>query len=61
MELFQVVNRKNFEVLKGFNNKMEAKKFRDTLIPPEQLEEKGKVPMDFVVSYGKDHDKYKGH
>jgi hypothetical protein len=64
MELFRVVNRKTLEVLKKCNNKMEAKTFRDSLISPEDLikfkKSNGKMPMDFVVSLGKDHRNFKG-
>jgi U3 small nucleolar ribonucleoprotein component len=58
MELFTVKNRKSLEVLKGFPNKMDAKKFRDSLIDPKQKEEQSKTGnFDFIVSKGVDHVK----
>jgi hypothetical protein len=58
MELFQVVNRNTLEVVKKFNNKMEAKKHRDSLLTPEDWEQRLKAPdaaPPFIISKGKDH------
>jgi hypothetical protein len=53
MELFRVVDIKSLEVLKGFNNKMEAKSFRDSLTMV------GGIGYH-CVSLGKDHARFKG-
>jgi hypothetical protein len=54
MELFVVKNRSSLEVLKGFNNKMEAKSFRKANNPKD---EDGNEVMKYVVSSGRDHNK----
>lgn len=58
MELFKVVKKSSLEVLKGFNNKMEAKKHRNDLqgVPLPEVP----AGFDFIVSKGKDHPMYKG-
>ena len=60
MELFVVKNRKSLEVLRGFNNKMEAKVLRKATNPKDDA---GKEIMDFVISVGRHHDRAKtrGH
>ena len=56
MELFVVKNVKSLEVLKGFNNKMEAKSFRKEKNPKDG---DGREIMEHIVSRGKDHDRFK--
>jgi hypothetical protein len=59
MELFCVQNRANRKILKGgFNNKKEAKGFRNSLLSPEELkdhQENPDKPMPYIVTLGKDH------
>jgi hypothetical protein len=54
MELFVVKNVKSLEVLKGFNNKMDAKTFRKEKNPKA---EDGSEIMEHTVSPGRDHDR----
>lgn len=58
MELFTVKNRISLEILKGFNNKMDAKKFRDELNSSSSSNNGDKAsPGDYIVSPGRDHRK----
>ena len=66
MELFLVRSRKSLEVLKKFNNKMDAKKHRNELVGEKALAEfkaslltKEPIELDYIVSPGRDHDKAK--
>lgn len=52
MELFVVKDRKSLEVLKGFNNKVEAKTFRKGKNPKDK---NGIEILDFIISPGHDH------
>jgi len=54
MELFVVVHRTSLEVLKGFNNKMDAKRFRKE---KNKVDGDGNEVFDHIISPCRDHDK----